>query len=79
MEAITNTNFNSALKTLNTVQYTDMIALEDEVGNVVEFDLTGNENHVVEDSICIDGIEYELTEKQKDELYGKAYYESINN
>jgi hypothetical protein len=73
MYKLTNSEFQNRLNELNVIIYTDMIAVEDEVGNVVEIDTTGNENHVNEETIFFDGVEYDLTESQKDKLHELAY------
>ena len=50
------------------ISYTDSVCIHDEVASVLEYDTTGNEKHVVEDVIFFDGVEYTLTDKQKNTL-----------
>lgn len=73
MKTLSKSKFKKAIQRLETINYTDMVALQDEVGNVVEFDTTGNERHEIQDVLCIDGDEFKLTESQKDILFKIAY------
>lgn len=73
MKTLSKSKFKKAIQRLETINYTDMVALQDEVGNVVEFDTTGNERHEIQDVLCIDGDEFKLTESQKDIFFGMAY------
>ena len=75
MKTITNQRFYDFIKTLKVVCNNGKCMLIDEVGEVCIVD-SQNCTSNIEDTICIDGYEFKLTDKQKDELYAMAYERS---
>ena len=71
MKTITNHRFYNFIKTLKVVCSNGQCMLIDEVGEVCVISQDGTAQ--IEDSISIDGYEFRLTEKQKDELYAMAH------
>jgi hypothetical protein len=73
-----NNKFKEVLSTFEVIRYTDTLYVSDEIGNIVEYDLTGNENHYESDVFYYDGEEYTLTDKQKD-MINKLVVQHLNN
>ena len=77
METLNATQFKNYLESLEVTQKENLIYAQDEVGPVCEINITTMQNEV-SDLCTVDGLEYLLTEDQKDAIY-KLVYDSIDN
>lgn len=73
MQTLTNYQFKNYLASLETVSSVDGVCLNDEYGGVCVYDK--NKSTYNFNLALIDRVEYELTEKQKDQLAEVAYLE----